>query len=54
MILSRIILFGKKIDKFSKFGGVRIEDDVVITSDGCENLTVVPVTVEEIEKWMNS
>ena len=31
---------------------VRIEDDVVITSDGCELMTDVPRTVEEIEAHM--
>ena len=31
---------------------VRIEDDVMITATGCERLTDVPRTVEEIEAWM--
>uniref|UniRef100_U5EJJ7 Xaa-Pro dipeptidase n=1 Tax=Corethrella appendiculata TaxID=1370023 RepID=U5EJJ7_9DIPT len=40
------------IDRFRNFGGVRIEDDVLITKDGIENFTLVPRTVDEIEKWM--
>ena len=36
------------------FGGVRIEDDILITKDGCRNLSNdVPRTVEEIEKCMS-
>lgn len=33
-------------------GGVRIEDDIIITADGMENMTKVPRTVEEIEACM--
>lgn len=39
---------------FAKYGiGIRIEDDVLITEDGCENLThMIPKTVEDIEELM--
>lgn len=34
------------------FGGVRIEDDVIVTSDGARSMTNVPRTVKEIEAVM--
>lgn len=33
--------------------GIRIEDDILITAEGYENLTAaVPKTISEIEQWM--
>jgi len=45
----------EEIKKYYEFGGVRIEDDILITDDGCVNLTEgLPRTVEDIEKTMKS
>ena len=32
--------------------GIRIEDDLLVTEDGCRNLSCTPKTVEEIEDIM--
>ncbi|EDV91477.1 xaa-Pro dipeptidase [Drosophila grimshawi] len=42
------------LERFRSFGGVRIEDDVLITKTGAENFAIVPRTVEEIEQTMAS
>lgn len=43
-----------KIETFKDFGGIRLEDDVLITEDGCRVLgdRRTPITVEEVEKIM--
>ncbi|EAN88250.1 aminopeptidase P, putative, partial [Trypanosoma cruzi] len=41
-----------KLRSLWNFGGVRIESDVLITETGAINMTLVPRTVEEVEKTM--
>ncbi len=42
----------EKVTSLLGFGGVRIEDDIVVTEDGYENLTNVPKEISEIEALM--
>ncbi|KAG8058502.1 hypothetical protein GUJ93_ZPchr0002g25814 [Zizania palustris] len=39
----------EEIEKYKKFGGVRIESDVYVTAHGCKNLTNCPRETWEIE-----
>lgn len=39
-----------ELEKYWKIGGVRIEDDILVTSDGYENLTKITKDPEEISK----
>lgn len=41
-----------KLNEMMDFGGVRIEDNIIVTEEGCENLTTVPKERAEIEKVM--
>ena len=40
--------------RFRGSGGCRLEDDVLVTRDGAENMTVIPASVAEIEELMQS
>ena len=40
------------INEYLDFGGVRIEDDVVVTETGYLNLTTAPKEIQDIEKIM--
>ena len=43
----------EELEKYRGFGGVRIEDDVMIGEDSVESYqAILPRTVEEIEKYM--
>jgi Xaa-Pro aminopeptidase len=43
-----------KVEAYLDFGGVRIEDDILITATGNRVLgTPIPKTVEEVENTMN-
>jgi len=35
--------------QYHGFGGVRLEDVVAVTEDGCDNYTICPRTIEEVE-----
>nr|XP_005893978.1 PREDICTED: xaa-Pro dipeptidase isoform X3 [Bos mutus] len=50
---TRSCFFNREVlQRFRGFGGVRIEEDVVVTDTGMELLTCVPRTVEEVEACM--
>lgn len=40
------------LKRFVNFGGCRLEDDIIITNDGYENMTKIPRTIQEIEEIM--
>merc|ERR1712100_188226 len=48
------LLNWEKIDQFMDFGGVRIEDDVIVTETGIENMTLIGREIEDVEKYMAS
>lgn len=48
----QVFLVAEVINRFRNFGGVRIEDDVIITENGMVNVVNVPRTCDEIERWM--
>jgi len=37
------------LERFKDFGGVRLEDDVVVTEEGIENWSIMPTDIDDIE-----
>ena len=50
---NKLILKCVRFQEFRGFGGVRIEEDVAVNETGCEVMSIVPRTIEEIEDWMS-
>ena len=46
-------LVADRIKEYRGFGGVRIEEMVIVTDTGLEIMSLVPRTIEEIEAWMS-
>lgn len=46
------LLVPEALARFAGFGGVRLEDDIVVTHDGMENLTLCPRSAKEVEAVM--
>ena len=44
----------EKLRRFIGTGGVRLEDNIIVTEDGLFNMTSGPQSVEEIEAFMSS
>jgi Xaa-Pro dipeptidase len=47
-----VFIVREVLERFRGFGGVRIEDDVLVTPTGCLNFTHAPRTVADIEAVM--
>jgi Xaa-Pro aminopeptidase len=45
----------EKLENYLDFGGIRLEDDLLVTANGCELLgDRIPISPEEVEGTMNS
>ena len=54
--INREFICFDKLDDYYSFGGIRLEDDVLVTETGCRLLGAkrLPITVEEVENEMNT
>ena len=45
-----------KIDEYRDFGGIRIEDDLLITDDGCRFIgeRLIPYHADDVEEFMRN
>lgn len=45
-----------KVETFKDFGGVRLEDDIIITESGCSVVgdKIIPYHIDEVEEFINS
>jgi Xaa-Pro aminopeptidase len=44
-----------KVEEYIGFGGIRLEDNILVTETGCRMIGQrIPVTVEEVEKTMEA
>ena len=41
-----------KIEEFKSVGGVRLEDDIVVTKNGYELLSALPREIEDVQKML--
>ena len=53
--LHKEFLVYDKIETYKDFGGIRLEDDILITENGCRCMgdRRAPITVEEVENTIN-
>jgi Xaa-Pro aminopeptidase len=44
-----------KVEKYKDFGGIRLEDDILVTETGCRILGErIPIDIDDVEKMVNS
>ena len=46
----------EKVNQYRDFGGIRLEDDILVTTDGGRNLgrRRIPITIDEVEEMIRS